>query len=681
MFNRLETILRLICVKCYRCIFSGLGDAIDLSRVPATRYEQLSAKIKRVNFCSHEDCKLEQPEIKAHVADQCILLNSQHILTPAQAHFLFSNVTQAEQDFMGLLCNLRGLVIINLLVLPTAARPMLYTETVVCDDDLTIQYLDIVKINCELHAAIEAGAVDKVKTLFANIKFKIAVMFNNSSTAARYNVNMRPFKSIYERITGKEGQFRKHAMSKRADKTARTVISPNPYLAIHELQIPREIASALTIPQYVCQFNIEEVRRQFAAGELRVLQKHNTKFQVDANKYRLCRDGRIELGDIFWRALADGDWVLFNRQPTLHAPSMQAMQIKVASPRTFSFNLANCSAFNADMDGDEMNIHVPQTIEAITEMQLLSAPHNWLISDAHGGLNFGLVQDALLAAYLMSGDERPITRGMWCQLAMSASDCFAPPPQTPTPRAFVSVLLPADLAWSTKNIVIRDGCIVSGRLTKAEVGYNSRGLLLHIARRYGTPRAITLLTQLQFVGVTWLTYRGYSIGLADCLAPLDLAPTKAAARARYDRTRSDKSQLCENIRDEIGFVVRQKISPTNHIINLIEAGSKGNWINLIQINGIVGQQYVNGECVVADSLSHTAEARGFVTSSYLEGLSPLEFWGHLIAAREAICKTATGTAVTGYLQRKLIKNCENHIVQYDQTIRGGKKILHFPQVC
>ena len=667
-FNRIESILNLVCVNCYKCLFSGIAPILTLSKNPSTRFAQLSAKIKRINYCTNEECKLEQPEIKTNTDEQFVFFNELN-MTPGQIYFLLSIITPTEQSFMGIQCNLRGLIIFKLLVLPTCARPMLQSDSLICDDDLTMQYLDIIKINNDLAAEITKNDNEKIKNLFMSLKYRIAVMFNNSSKTARYNINLRPFKSIYERITGKEGHIRKHGMSKRADKTARSVISPNPFLRLDELSVPKEIAQVLTVPQIVSTYNFLMAEENFKSGKIKILQKSGTTFKIDAQKYFIQKKGNIEVGDIFWRPLQTGDWVLFNRQPTLHAPSMQAMKVCLSPLKTFQMNLANCPIYNADMDGDEMNIHVPQTIEAIVEMQLLSTPQNWLISEAHGGANFGLGQDALLGIYLITTFvDGIIDRGDWWQLWVEATDSFLQvQPKEYSPIWLINCLFPPNFNYSSAQITIVNSEIKSGCLTKSEIGFGSHGIFVSIIKQFGSAIATTFLESLQFLGIAWLSYSGYSIGLSDCVS-LNINEIK-------NEFSHDGS--VDEYFNKVGFIVRQNISKSNNICNLIEAGSKGNWINLVQITGCVGQQYLFGKKVHPVNDGKTLEEQGFIRNCYFDGLTPIEFWSHLIAARDAICSTATGTAVTGYLQRKLVKHCEFQIVQYDGTIREGKKIMRF----
>ena len=110
------------------------------------------------------------------------------------------------------------------------------------------------------------------------------------------------------------------------------------------------------------------------------------------------------------RYLRDGDFVLLNRQPTLHKASMMAMRILIRPGKTIRMNLSITKPFNADFDGDEMNIHVPQSIEAQTELEMLSAAQFHLISSQSGKPNMAIVQDSLLGAYRMTQGVKRITR-------------------------------------------------------------------------------------------------------------------------------------------------------------------------------------------------------------------------------------------------------------------------------
>lgn len=684
--SKISQLLQLVCLKCYRCIYSNHLFEKELPN--SGRIEFLINKLRKVNYCSH--CMIEQRVI-TYAAERGFIIHGdeEYELAPAEIYFLLTNIHKDDLKFMGINIDLAGLVIFNLLVIPNPARPLLYNKELVCDDDLTLQYIEIIRHNNELRELIEKKsrgediATKIINDEILDIQNRINVMFNNSTINARHNVNMRPYKSISERVASKRGQIRQNGVSKRADKTARTVISPNPKLTMEELGVPKAIADELTIPERVYKANYKDVLDLWNGGKIAIFAKASAPdIKIDALKYKLKAEASpIMIGDIYWRCLQDGDWVFLNRQPTLHAPSMQAMKVKLYQYKTFSLNLSNCPVYNADMDGDEMNIHVPQTWGARVEMVELSSPKNWIISTATKSASFGLVQDGLLGAYLINE-------------ARGSEDCK----KIGDFYGLTRHLLPSHLNYKSKNVTIVDGIITEGCLVKSEMGFNASGLLPYYYHKYGAASFIKFLSELQFAYVEWLTIRGYSISLKDCAPPKNvkypLFPYESVNRFRRIMTNSldpikksiAENQLydvLENYKNEYGGAIKAAMPVDNAIIPMVVSGSKGNYTNLISINGLIGQQFIGGDPVKCGNFNQIKKLsadeflkyNGYIFSNYYYGLDYVEYFAQSIASREAICKTATGTSVTGYLNRKLTKACENQILQYDNTIRNGKQII------
>ncbi|MCH88007.1 DNA-directed RNA polymerase III subunit RPC1-like, partial [Trifolium medium] len=206
------------------------------------------------------------------------------------------------------------------------------------------------------------------------LQFEAAQYIN--SEVKTYNPQAsKPLTGFIQRIKGKQGRFRSNLSGKRAEYTGRTVISPDPNLKITEVAIPIHMARILTYPERVTHHNIEKLRQcvkngpdkypgakvvKNAGGESWTLKVNRTKHADE-----------LKFGDIVERHLEDGDIVLFNRQPSLHRMSMMCHRARVMPWRTLRFNESVCNPYNADFDGDEMNLHVPQTEEARTEALLL----------------------------------------------------------------------------------------------------------------------------------------------------------------------------------------------------------------------------------------------------------------------------------------------------------------------
>ena len=198
------------------------------------------------------------------------------------------------------------------------------------------------------------------------LQYYVATMVDNqipgvASVAQRTG---RPFKSIKQRLNGKYGRVRANLMGKRVDFSARSVITPDPNLSIKELGVPLKIAKNLTKPVKVNKMNKNYLLKLVQNGPenhpgAKILEKSNgesiTLRYVDRDSIRL------EEGDIVHRHLMDGDAILFNRQPTLHRMSMMCHIVRIMPQGdTFRMNVGDTKPYNADFDGDEMNLHVPQ---------------------------------------------------------------------------------------------------------------------------------------------------------------------------------------------------------------------------------------------------------------------------------------------------------------------------------
>src|ERR1700744_1100581 len=182
----------------------------------------------------------------------------------------------------------------------------------------------------------------------------------------------RPIKSIRARLKGKEGRLRQNLMGKRVDFSARTVITGDPNLSLDEVGVPRSIARTLTFPERVTQKNIDKLHALVANGP----NEHpgaryvirDTGERIDLRHHKRSSEMTLHHGWIFERHIQDGDVILFNRQPSLHKESMMGHRVRVMPYSTFRLNLSVTAPYNADFDGDEMNLHVPQSQESRAEL-------------------------------------------------------------------------------------------------------------------------------------------------------------------------------------------------------------------------------------------------------------------------------------------------------------------------
>ena len=173
----------------------------------------------------------------------------------------------------------------------------------------------------------------------------------------------KAIKSIRERLKGKEGRLRKNLMGKRVDFSARTVVSPDPNLDLDQLGVPRSMALNLTIPETVSSLNMERLKELVVNGPsqwpgAKTIKRTDGKvFDLRFTQNR--EEIQLNPGYVIERHLQDNDYVIFNRQPSLHRMSMMGHRIKILPFSSFRLNLSVTTPYNADFDGDEMNMHVP----------------------------------------------------------------------------------------------------------------------------------------------------------------------------------------------------------------------------------------------------------------------------------------------------------------------------------
>ncbi|XP_076447763.1 DNA-directed RNA polymerase II subunit RPB1-like isoform X2 [Babylonia areolata] len=431
--------------------------------------------------------------------------------------------------------------------------------------------------------------------------------------------------------------------------------------------------------------------------------------------------------------MVDGDSVVFNRQPSLHKMSMMCHQVRVLPWSTFRLNLSVTEPYNADFDGDEMNLHLPQSLEARAEVAELAAVSRMLVTPQSNRPVMGIVQDSLTGISRMTRRDTFLEQGEVMNLLMYIPDWDGRIPQPailkPRPlwtgKQIFSLLLPKGVncqrehsthpgsseeklyKWISPGdtkVLVQNGELLTGILCKKSLGTSAGSLLHVIVMEMGHRSAGVVYGAIQKVVNHWLLSEGLSIGIQDTIADrqtyADIQSTimeaKYAVQLVAEKAHSGKllskpgctlrqtfenevNQILNGARDKTGQRAQSSLSPYNNFKVMADAGSKGNRINISQIIACVGQQNVEGERVPFGFKGRTLphflkddygpESRGFVENSYLAGLTPTEFFFHAMGGRGGLIDTAIKTAETGYIQRRLVKAMESVMVQYDGTVR------------
>ena len=624
---------------------------------------------------------------------------------------------------------------------PVSIRPSILLETGVrAEDDLTHKLVDIVRINERLRESIEAGAPQLIiEDLWELLQYHVTTYFDNEvpGVPPAKHRSGRPLRTLAQRLKGKEGRFRGHLSGKRVDFSARTVISPDPNLSINEVGVPIEIAKILTVPERVTPWNIEELRKYVLNGPHKwpganyVIRPDGRRIDLRFIKDLKALAETLEPGYIVERHLKNGDIVLFNRQPSLHRMSIMAHIVKVLPGKTFRLNLLVCPPYNADFDGDEMNLHVPQSEEARAEARTLLLVETQILSPRYGGPIIGGLQDYISGAYLLTSKMTLLTREeVYDILAAAGYEGEIPEPAIFSPKTYwtgkqlVSIFLPKDFNFKGRAnvgvgplrcedeecfydsyVVIKKGLLLEGVFDKKAIGAQQPGSILHrLVKEYGRLYARTFLDRVFKMFLKYAEKYGFTMTLDDVEIPKEAEEEiikialEAEERVRKliedyvmgrlepipGRTLEDTLELkimeaLAEARDRAGEVAAQHLSPLNHVFIMALTGARGNILNLTQMAAMLGQQSIRGERINRGYTNRTLPhfkwgdkgpaARGFVSSSFRRGLSPVEMFFHAAGGREGLVDTAVRTSQSGYMQRRLINALQDLRVEYDGTVR------------
>ena len=650
-------------------------------------------------------------------------------ITPEQVLRVFKRISNEDMELLGfnpIWSRPEWLISTVLPVPPPAVRPSIIEENGQRrEDDLTHKLSDIVKFNLLYKEKKEKASTNAevLKNSALILQYHVFTFLNNSipGISAALQRNGRKMKSVSDRLRKKDGRIRGNLNAKRVDQSARSVITPDPYISVDQLGVPIKVAMNLTFPEIVNQLNIDKVRNLILNGPdnwpgAKYIHKAGKDGIIINIKY--CNLGDIadnlEIGDIVHRHVMDDDYVLFNRQPSLHKMSMMCHRVKVMPFKTFRLNVLDTPPYNADFDGDEMNMHLPQTVQTMNELKDLAYIPYMIISQKDGVPIIGMVQDVLLGSYRISSDNVKLDAKAVSNLQMVNSMFNGKLPSNTkqySGKEIYSMILPPNINTEIKKFKVENSLITSGKLNKHAFKGLSKGLIPLIYHDFGPKACKNFLDNTQRLICRWLMLDGFSVGMSDLIITEDhkakikeiVNDNKKKAYETLDKFRRgelvnnnifDNEKFIENklinIMNELNSGV-QKVcmenlnDDTNRMINMVNSGSKGKESNVTQIMGCVAQIKVEGKRIpygfTGRTLPHYTkyddgpEARGFVENGFIEGLTPQEVFFHAMGGREGLIDTAVKTSDTGYIQRRLVKSMEDAKIYYDFTVRNASGVI------
>jgi DNA-directed RNA polymerase subunit A' len=714
------TLLKLFCRKCSRVLI----DPKDMEKIKERRLtfkELVKMTKKKCPYCTSEQGKLKFIKPYSFTEDN-------DVLNPVKIRERMEKIPTEDLEAIGLRKLRPEWLILTLLPIPpVTVRPSITLETGErSEDDLTHKLVDIVRINERLKENIDLGAPDFIiEDLWELLQYHIGTYFDNEISGvppARHRSG-RILKTLSQRLKTKEGRFRGNLAGKRVNFSARTVISPDSMIDIDEVGVPIQIAKELTIPIRVNEKNVEELRKivlngsEHWPGANYVIRPDGRRKKItETNKEEIAKE--ITPGYLIERHLQNGDVALFNRQPSLHRMSIMAHKVRVMPFKTFRLNLCVAPPYNADFDGDEMNLHIPQTEEAQAEASILMAVPKHIRSPRFSGPIIGARTDQISGLYLLTSGEKRFNREEFVGLIRAVdTDIEIPDKQSMTGKEIFSLFLPKSFSIEHRsragdNVVIENGKLISGTIDKAAVGAEEGKVLDKIFSEYGVETTKKFLYNVTRLSTEYLRRLGFSISISDQDLP--------------EKAKNDIKETIENVRKEVNELIKSyekgelkvligrtpkqslehlikiKLRGTlenveeilvkhlkdNYTLTMVKSGARGSLVNLVQTAAIIGQEMIMGERMERGYYERTfphfrrgdisLEAKGFVARGFKDGLTPFEFFFDSINSRESLMDKSLKTRHSGYMERRLVGALQDLKVEYDETVRdSAERIVQF----
>jgi DNA-directed RNA polymerase II subunit RPB1 len=751
-FEYIMNVLQCVCIRCSKLLVDKNlpRNRNILKRRGEARWREILSKCKDISRCGQETedgCGARKPTKFVREGIAQIVAEWDNMEGPAiekgaatvkqrqplEVEYvlrLFRRITDEDVDFMGLSrywCRPDWMICTVMPIPPPQVRPsVIQDNNQRSEDDLTHKLFDIIKNDQALQDKINSNQPKNIIDQYmAILQYHVATLVDNQipGVAPSAQRSGRPLKSIQQRLGSKEGRIRYNIQGKRVEFSARSVITPDPNLSIAEIGVPEKIAKNLSVPERVTPYNIKQMYKlvqngaDVHPGAKTIVQRNGHTISL---KHVNRNDIVLHLGDTVNRHLADGDIILFNRQPTLHRMSMMGHRVKVLPYNTFRLNVSVTAPYNADFDGDEMNAHIPQSYEASTELMEIAAVPYQIVSPRNGKPVIGIVQDTLVGSYRITRPQVDFNRKEFMNLMMwnrrfegviPGSTKAVEGVKRWTGQQVISQLLPP-INLKMKNdseteVEIYKGMILKGILDKSIFAKPSKGIVHVTYNDYGPKDTVNLIDSMQNTVEQFLVYNGFSVGISDLIADdqtnekikkdiktkkqeiediilqvhLDLFDNNTG-KSNQEEFESRVIGSLNKATEAAGKIGLASLAQENRLIAMVKAGSKGSTINIAQMMACVGQQAPEGRRIpygFSDrTLPHykkyddSAEARGFVESSFIRGLTPQEFFFHAMSGREGLIDTAVKTADTGYIQRQLVKAMEDLTVQFDGTVRDAR---------
>ncbi len=726
--RKIYDLLRTTCRKCGKITLPD-EKIKEIEKGPEEgvyQFRKMRNKAKKAKKCPH--CEAEQKKID-YTKPTSYREDGQRI-RPTEVRERLERIPTEHLEPLNISKENRPewMILTVLPVPPVTTRPSITLESGDrSEDDLTHKLIDLLRINQRLADNLSAGAPQPIiEDLWDLLQYHVTTFMNNSTSgipAAKHRSG-KSLQTLFERLKGKEGRIKANLTGKRVNFSGRSVISPDPTISIGEVGIPKQMAEELTVPMKVTEKNLEKAREYIEREEHPkanyVEKPTGEKIKVtEINKEDLQEE--IEPGYKLERQLKEGDPVIFNRQPSLHRLSMMAHRAKIMPGKTIRINDGIAIPYNADFDGDEMNVHVPQTIEAQVEADNLLQVRENLLSPKDGEILAGH-QDYVTGLAIMTKENTKFTKKETLRLLKKAGINKLPGDENKeeyTGREIISELIPDSINLevesnlSEENVKIKNGQIKQGALDENSFG-PAGSLTREILDEEGKKAARNFIDQVGIITVEGIMMKGHTISIENYELDKETHEKKEKiikekeeeAKKEIEKYRkgelesypgkTEKETLeakvkekTQEVNNEVIELLSEELSLENHGVIMTKSGARGSWQNFIQINSTVGQMVVDGKRlekgyqkrIIPHQPKGTLQPqdRGFIPNSFKEGLTPIQLFQNSMNGRDSEIDSALNTQDSGYLykraanafidlkieQDKTVRNAENEIIQFN----------------
>jgi len=546
-------------------------------------------------------------------------------------------------------------------VIPPELRPLVPLDGGrFATSDLNDLYRRVINRNNRLKRLIELKAPEIIiRNEKRMLQEAVDALFDNGRRGRVITgPNNRPLKSLSDTLKGKQGRFRQNLLGKRVDYSGRSVIVVGPYLKLHQCGLPKKMALELFKP-----FILRKLEERGIASSIKAAKKFVEK-------------ERPEVWDILEEVIKEHP-VLLNRAPTLHRLGIQAFEPILVEGKAIEIHPLVCTAFNADFDGDQMAVHVPLSMEAQLEAQVLMLSSNNILSPSNGAPLAVPTQDMVLGIYYLT-KERPGVKGEGRLFADSEEVRIAYDNEDVDLQARIRLRWKGEIIETTVGRTLFNEVapeplrFVNAELKKKEI----TALVGRCYNQLGNEVTVQFLDELKDLGFRYATLSGLSIGIDDMHIPSSKERHIEEARRqvqeveqqyqdgvitngeRYNKVVDIWAHVTEIIAEEMFRELEggEQGGEFNPIYMMADSGARGSKQQIRQLAGMRGlMAKPSGEIIETP-----------ITSNFREGLTVLEYFTSTHGARKGLADTALKTADSGYLTRRLVDVSQDVIVsEYD----------------